>query len=109
MADRDEMGQLEFAWSQFGCGDRTQTGVLHRLRPDVAGVQLIDRPVVIAFLVVRQRSNQGDVVHLRGDVVPAFRNPDSAHGCFNRLSRSAGFCARFGIECLELTRGTAHE
>ena len=83
--------------------------MLHGLRLHVARVQLVHSPVVVTFLVVCQRANQGDVLHLSRDVAPSLGDTNATDGRVDRLYRAAVNRARFWIERLKLTWSSAHE
>jgi hypothetical protein len=59
-------------------------------------------------LFVVHRTNEGDLLHLSGGLLPAFGDADAGHGCVDRLGRSAVVGPRFGIERFELARPPLH-
>ncbi len=109
MTNGDEVRQVKTVGTKLGGGNGTETRVFHRLRLNVSGVQLVHGPVVVAFLVVGQRPNQRDVLHLCREVVPALGDTDAADSRVDRLRRAAVVRARLWIERLKLTWSSAHK
>src|SRR5262249_13390341 len=107
-ADADEVRQVEVLRPQLGGDEGAERGVLETARRDVAGVQLIGGPLVLA-LAVGHGPDKSDVLHRLRDVGPVLGDLNAADGGVNRLGWSANARARLGIECLELARAAAHE
>ena len=81
--------------------------VLDRRRGDIAGVELIGRALVVAFLV-GHRADEGDVVHDLGGLVPALGDRDAGDGRLDGLGLAAVRGARLGVEGLELAGAAGH-
>ena len=106
-ADADDVRQVELALAQLAGHGAADVRVLDRGRRHVAGVELVGRALVVAFLV-GHRPHQGDVLHDLGRLVPALGDRDPGNGRGDRLGLAAVLGARLGVERLELARAAGH-
>ena len=102
------MRQVELARGNLAGDDRAERRETHAAYRQVARVHLIRGPLMLAFAVI-ERADQGDVLHLPGDVGPRRGNADAADGGVDRLGRTTVGRAGLRIESLELTGPAAHE
>ena len=73
----------------------------------VAGVELVGRPLVVAFLV-GHGPHQGDLFHDLGRLVPALSDRDPRDGRLDGLGLAAVLGAGLGVERLELAGPAGH-
>ena len=107
-ADADEVRQVEVGRPDLLGDDRAEVGYLTPPDGSVAGVQLVDGPLVLAFLV-GHRPDQGDVLHCLATFGQCSATCDARQRGRDRLGRAAVAGAGLGIERLELARAAAHE
>ncbi len=107
VADRDHVRQVELRVAQLGGDVAAEVRVLDRARGHVAGVQVVRRPLVVAFLV-GHGPDQGDLVHDLGRLVPALRNGDARHGGLDGLGFGPVGVVGLGVEGLHLARPARH-